>query len=175
MSSDGRVKGRRIAPALWLASWTTIALWNAGALAEETPAAPPSDDALTCEQIAAELAPYAQQLMPNLQALAASNQQLYAQGRQRYEQHKAEEIPLTALAGAAALDPTGAAKRAYDAAVMVDMARQRSENEAVAKSPLYKQNRAQNETLAAQAQEMKGNARLQRLMQLGHDKHCDRK
>ena len=40
--------------------------------------AKPGDAAMTCEQIAAELAPYAQQIMPNLQALGASQQQLYS-------------------------------------------------------------------------------------------------
>jgi hypothetical protein len=48
----------------------------------DAPAVRASDETMTCEQIAAELAPYAQQMMPNIQALGSTDQQLYAQGRQ---------------------------------------------------------------------------------------------
>jgi hypothetical protein len=57
---------------------------------------------------------------------------------------------------------------------MAQMAKERSEDEALANSPLAKQNKAQSEQVAAQAQQMQSNARLQRLMQLGRAKHCDK-
>ena len=48
-------------------------------------------------------------------------------------------------------------------------------DEAFANSPLAKQARAQSDQLAAQGQQMQSNARLQRLMQLGQAKHCDKR
>jgi hypothetical protein len=135
----------------------------------------PGDEAMTCEQIATELTPYARQMMPNLQALAATDQQLYQQARQNGEKRRAEEAALTPLATAGALDPTGASKRAYELALLAQQAKQRGENEAFRNSPLAKENRAQSEQLAAQGQQMQANARLQRLMQLGQQKHCDKR
>ena len=135
----------------------------------------PGDDALTCEQIATEIAPYARQMIPNLQALGASQQQLYAQARQQLEVRRAENEALTPLATAGALDSTGASKQAYQMALMAQMAKEKSENEAMANSPLAKQNKAQTEQVAAQAQQMQSNARLQRLMQLAQQKKCDKR
>jgi hypothetical protein len=133
------------------------------------------DEAMTCEQIATELAPYAQQMQPNVQALALSQQQLYQQGREKQAARQAEGTALSAMATAGALDPTGASKRAYVAAEMAQTARHRSEDTAAANSPLAKQADAQRQQLAAQGEQMQGNARLQRLMQLGHQKGCDKK
>lgn len=135
----------------------------------------PGDEAMSCEQIATELSPYAQQIVPNIQALGVSQQQLYAQGREIGNKRRAEEALLTPLATAGALDPTGASKRAYQAALMAQMAKEKAENEAFANSPLAKQNKAQSEQLMAQGQQMQSNARLQRLMQLAQQKHCDKR
>ena len=163
-------------------SKASVAGWALGAAfcvpavgAPDAAGARPGDDAMTCEQIATELAPYMQQMAPNLQALGISQQQLYQQGRQKFEQRKLEHEALTSLATAGALDPTGAAKRAYQAAAMAQAAKEKSENEAMANSPLAKQANAQAEQVAAQGQQMQANARLQRLMQLGQQKHCARK
>lgn len=159
-----------------------VAAWAAGAAlcipalaAPQAGGAMPGDEAMTCEQIATELAPYAQQMQPNLQALATSQQQQYQQGRQLYEKRKMEHELLMPLATAVALDPTGASKRAYVAAEMAQATKEKAENEAAANSPLAKQARAQSEQVAAQAQQMQATARLQRLMQLGHQKGCDKK
>ena len=135
----------------------------------------PGDDAMTCEQIATELSPYVQQMAPNIQALGATQQQLYAQGRQKYEERKIEHEALTPLATAGALDSTGAAKQAYQLALMAQMAKERAENEAFANSPLAKQNKAQSVQLAEQAQQMHSYARLQRLMHLAQERHCDKR
>lgn len=150
-------------------------LWISPLGAVDAPGAKLSDDAMTCEEIATELAPYAQQMMPNIQALGTSQQQMYAQARQQYDQRKAEHEALTPLATAGALDKTGAAKHAYQMALMAQMAKEKAENEAFANSPLAKQNKTQSEQLAAQGQQMQSNARLQRLMQLGQQKHCDKR
>ncbi len=161
---------------------TMVAAWAANAAfliptagAADAPGAMPGDDALTCEQIATEIAPYARQMIPNLQALGASQQQLYAQARQQLEVRRAENEALTPLATAGALDSTGASKQAYQMALMAQMAKEKSENEAMANSPLAKQNKAQTEQVAAQAQQMQSNARLQRLMQLAQQKKCDKR
>jgi hypothetical protein len=142
--------------------------------AAPSPDARPGDEAMTCEQIAAELAPYAQQMVPNLQALASSQQQLSARERQRGEETRKEAALMAPLATAGALDPTGASKRAYVAGELALAAKRKSESEAEASSPLAKQAHGQGEQLVAQSQQLQANARLQRLMQLGQQKGCGR-
>jgi DNA polymerase III alpha subunit len=151
------------------------AFWIAPAGATDAQAVKPDDEAMTCEQIATELAAYVQQIAPSIQALGATEQQMYAQGRQQLQQRKMEHEALTPLATAGALDNTGAAKQAYQLALMAQMAKEKAENEAAANSPLAKQNKAQSEQLAMQGRQMQSNARLQRLMQLGQAKHCDKR
>jgi hypothetical protein len=129
---------------------------------------------MTCEQIAMELQPYAQQLMPNIQALGATQQQLYQQAQQMGEKRRAEVALLTPLASAGAVDPTGAAKRAYQLALIAQHAKEQQENAAFANSPLMQQNKAQSQQLVAQGQRMQANERLQHLMQLAQAKHCDK-
>jgi len=161
---------------LIVAAWATGAALCIPALAAPgADGARPGDEAMTCEQIATELAPYAQQMQPNLQALATSQQQQYQQGRQLYEKRKMEHELLMPLATVGALDPTGVSKRAQAAAEMAQAAKEKGENEAMANSPLAKQANTQREQLAAQGLQMQANARLQRLMQLGHQKGCDKK
>ena len=130
---------------------------------------------MTCEQIAAELAPYARQMQPNLQAFATSQQQLYARGREKGEENRREAALLTPLATAGALDPTGASKRSYVAAESALAAKRKSESESEANSPLARQAHAQGEQAAAQGQQLQANARLQRLLQLGQQKGCGKK
>jgi hypothetical protein len=158
------------------AGWVLgAAHWIPVAGAADVPGAMPGDDAMTCVQIATELAPYARQMMPNIQALGASQQQLYAQARQQLEVRRAENEALSTLATAGALDNTGVSKQAYQMALMAQMSKEKSENEAMANSPLAKENKAQMEQLAAQGQQMQSNARLQRLMQLAQQNKCDKK
>lgn len=132
------------------------------------------DDAMTCEQIAMELSAYAQQIVPNIQAMGATQQQLYAQTQQKAQQQRLEAMMLLPLAQASTLDPTGVSKRALQAAVIAQTAKQRADAQVLANSSLAKQYKAQSNEVAAQAQQLQGDARLQRLMQLGQQKHCDR-
>jgi hypothetical protein len=107
-----------------VAGWAvSAALWIAPAVATDASAIRPGDEAMTCEQIATELYPYAQQMAPNIQALGASQQQLYAQGRQIGQKRMAEEALLAPLATAGSVDPTGASKWAYQAALAAQMAK----------------------------------------------------
>lgn len=162
---------------------TVIAVWAVNAVlggfapvgAADAPASRPGDEAMTCEQIAAELSPYTQQIVPNIQALGATDQQLYAQARQMQKKREVENEVLTPLATAGALDPTGVSKRVYSTALTEQIAKEKAENEAFANSPLAQENKKQGEQLAAQGKQMRSDARLQRLMQLGHEKHCDKR
>jgi len=147
----------------------------APAAAADAPAVRAGDEAMTCEQIAAELAPYAQQMVPNIQALGSTDQQLYAQGLQMQQQRRAEHAAVLPLADAGAVDPTGASKRAYEMAVIAQTAKEKSENEAFTNSPLAQENRAQSARLAAQGQQMQVNGRVQRLMQLAQERHCSKR
>ena len=166
---------RAISKAL-VAGWTvSAAIWFPPVAAADTGAIRPGDDTMTCEQIAAELVPYMQQVMPNIQTFGTSTQQLNAQSREIDAKRQPERQAVEAMATAGALDPTGASKRAYAAAVMAQQAKEHAENEALANSDLAKQNRAQGEQVAAQASQMKSDERLQHLMQLGQQKHCDKK
>jgi len=58
---------------------------------------------------------------------------------------------------------------------MAQTAKERSEDRAEAASPQGQKAKAQREQIAAQAQTLQADARLQRLMQLGQQKGCDRK
>jgi len=156
-----------------ISGWAVSAtLWIAVLAVADEPATKPGDEAMTCAQIASELSPYVQQMKPNVQALGTTQQQLYTQGRAMGEKRKTEEEALTPLATAGALDPTGASKRAYQAAEMAQAAKEKRENEAFSNSPLAKQNKAQGEQVAAQAQLMQSNTRIQQLLQLAQEKHC---
>lgn len=135
----------------------------------------PGDAAMTCEEIAAELAPYAQQIMPGIEAYGASLSQLNRQSLAMGEQRRAQAEALTGLATLSTIDKTGISKRAYQAAVVAQYAKEKAENEAIMNSAPAKQNKAQGEQMAAQAAELQSNARLQRLMQLGQEKHCDKR
>jgi hypothetical protein len=163
---------RKLTIVCWTAS-ATLCVPAAGA--PQALAVSAADEAMTCEQIAAELAPYAQQMQPNLQAFATSEQQRYARGRERGEENRKEAALLTPLATAGQFDPTGASRRAYAAAETGLAAKRKSDSEAEANSPLAKQAHAQGDQVAAQAQQLQANARLQRLLQLGQQKHCGKK
>jgi len=153
----------------------TAAMAAPAVAAPDIPGARPGDDALTCDQIATELLPYMQQIRPTVQAVATTQQQLNTQALAVGEKRKVEHELLLPLATAGALDPTGSSKRAYQAAVMAQAAKEHAENEAMANSALAKQSKSQGDQMAAQAQAMQSDARLQRLMQLGQQKGCTKK
>jgi len=138
------------------------------------PGAASGDDAMGCEQIAAELSGYAQRLQPNVQALAQSEQQLYKQEREMGEKRKVENQAIGLMWAGASLDPTGLSKRAAQAATIAQQAKERRENESFANSPQFKQANAQGDQLAAQGAQLQGDARLQHLLQLGQQKGCDK-
>jgi uncharacterized protein YfaQ (DUF2300 family) len=166
MANAGRLLG------FVVACVTGAAIGASPALATDASAIRDGDDAMTCEAIATELAPYAQAMAPNLGAFGATQQQQAATAHQRLAQKQAEGMMMEPLATAAATDPTGASKAVYAAAMMAQQAKDRADYEAMANSPATKLANAQAHTVAAQGQAMQSNARLQRLMQLARQKHC---
>jgi hypothetical protein len=135
----------------------------------------PLDDDLTCEQLATELSAYVQQMQPGAQALAISQQQQATQALSTLDRRRTEHQLLAPLATAGALDPTGASKRAYVAALGAQAAKEHAEDEAAKNSPLAQQATSQSQQLAAQGQAMQADARMQHLMRLAQQKGCTRK
>lgn len=132
----------------------------------------PGDDSLTCEQIGAELAPYAQQMTPNVPALAQLQQQQFERSRQMKEQRTKENEILSPLASLGAQDPTGLLKRAYGRAAAAQGAKERGEDRAEAESPLARQAQAGRESLVGQGQQLQADGRVQRLLALAQSKGC---
>ena len=146
-------------------------LWTLPALADDVPGAQPGDAAMTCAQIGAELAPYAQQMTPAMTGLAQSGQEVIARDQKRMAEAMPEAAALTAAATAATADPTGLAGRAVGQAEMATQ--QRIWDKAVAEDkPLADKMNGQMNTVVEQAAPLQANPRIQRLMQLAQEKNC---
>jgi electron transfer flavoprotein alpha subunit len=129
------------------------------------------DEQMTCEQIATELAPYAQQIRPSVSALNDTNMEL----KRRGEKHLAEEAPIaaaqTAASLAAAADPTGLSQRAVNRSIEAHQQEARQRYLAEDK-PLADRQLAQAKVVAAQGEQLQSNARIQQLMRLAQEQHC---
>lgn len=156
------------------------ALAGAGALmfylhsaAADDAGARPGDDAMGCEQIAVEMQPYAESMRGSISALNDTNMQL----RQLGEKQMARDAPrvnaTTQAAGAACGFVGGPA---CGAATAADQANRKEihAQEAAESKPLADKQLEQSKTVVAQGQQLQSNARLMRLMQLGHAKGCVR-
>lgn len=149
--------------------WTRKNCTTSGSVAGR---AKPADDAMTCEQIATEMAPYAQGMAPSVQVAARSQEQLNEQAMALGEKQRAENSALGGLWSAANFDPTGAAKRAAQAATIGMQAKHKAESDALRDSPQYRQTQSNVEQMVAQSQQLQGDARLQQLIRLGQEKGC---
>jgi hypothetical protein len=131
------------------------------------------DAQLTCAQLAAELMHYMGPMVPNVAALNATNQKILATGRRQMAEQAPVAAAATVAATAASADLTGVSSRAvshaYNAQQMAAHQREIAEMQ-----PLADRQKAQAQALVNQAQRAQANPRIQRLMQLGHDKGCDR-
>lgn len=143
------------------------------AFADDNSGGRPGDAAMTCQQIAAELAPYAQPLMPAGNAANEAATQLM----ERNQARMANEIAPAASAflgaqTAAHLDPTGLSGRAVQQASSAYQQElwQRTLRE---DAPLSEKLNTATGDLVQQGQAMQGNPRLQRLLQLVQEKGCD--
>jgi len=156
------------------------ALAGAGALmfhpqsaAADESGAKPGDDAMTCEQIALELQPYAESMRGSLTALGATDLQLKELGEKQMARDAPRVGATTQAAGAACGFAGGPVCMAATQADQANRNAIHAQEVAEAK-PLADQQLAQSKTVAAQGQQLQSNARLMRLMQLGHAKGCDR-
>jgi hypothetical protein len=155
----------------WAAAGCVVALWTSPAMADGVPGAMPGDEAMTCQQIGAELAPYAQQMMPSAAALNQTEAELLARSQRRTAEAMPEVVGLTAAATASHLDPTGSASKGVAAAEQG--LQQREWNRALAEDkPLHDQMNAQTNAVVAQGTAIESNPRVQRLMQLAEQKNC---
>ena len=156
-----------------LAGAGALMLYPPAAAAAEDSGTRPGDEAMSCEQLAVEMKPYADSMRGNLTALNDTNMQLLALGQKQYARDAPKVNATTQAAGAACGFVGGPACMA---ATQADQANRNAihEREAAESKPLRDQNLAQSKTVVAQAQTMQSNARLMRLMQLGHAKGCDK-
>jgi hypothetical protein len=146
------------------------AVWPVGAA--EPPGALPGDDAMTCQQIAAELAPYMQQVLPGVTAMANTGQELQGVAARQVAEAMPGAAALTMAATASHADPTGIAGRAVGQAEM-NYQQQVWDRSLAESKPLGNKFAAQSGEVMAQGQELQSNARVQRLMQLVQQKNCD--
>jgi len=147
------------------------ALWPLPAPADDGPGAKPGDEAMSCAQIGAELAPYTQQMAPTVTDLAQTGQELNARAQKRLAEAMPEAAALTAAATAAAADPTGLASKAVGQAEMASQ--QRIWDQSVAEDkPLADKMNAQMNAVVDQSAPLQANPRIQRLMQLAQEKNC---
>ena len=133
----------------------------------------PGDDAMGCEQIALELQPYAESMRGSLTALNDTNMQLKQLGEKQMARDAPRVNATTQAAGATCGFVGGPACMAATQADQANRNAIHAQETAEAK-PLADQQLAQAKTVAAQGQQLQSNARLMRLMQLGHAKGCDR-
>lgn len=147
-------------------------LWALSIAAAQAPGAMPGDEAMTCAQIAAELGPYMQRMTPGVTDLAATGQEVIHRGNKRVAEERPAAVGLTAAALGSMADPTGLSGKAAGQAEAAHQAEvwQRAETE---DKPLNDKYRAQAGAVAAQGQQLQSDARVQRLMKLAEEKHCD--
>ena len=131
------------------------------------------DAGSTCEQIAAELAPYAQRMMASAMAAGQAANAVVERGKQRVDAEAPAALGFAVAATAAQADPTGIASRAVGQAEFAHQA-EVARRALVEDKPLYDKLSARTGAVVAQGEQLQSDARLQRPMQLVQDRHCDR-
>jgi hypothetical protein len=147
-------------------------LWALPLAAADVPGAKPGDETMTCEQIAAELGPYMERIKPSAMAAGQTAQEVEDRGKQHVLEELPAAIALTAAATASLADKTGTASKAVGQAEAIH-AQEAWQRVMVQDKPLRDKYAGQIGDLAAQAQQMQSDPRLQRLLQLATEKHCD--
>jgi hypothetical protein len=163
---------RKLIPVCALAGTAALMFYPQSAAADDS-GARPGDDAMSCEQIAVEMQPYEESMRGSLTALNDTNMQLKQLGEKQMARDAPRVGATTQAAGAACGFVGGPA---CGAATQADQANRNAihAQEAAEAKPLADQQLAQSKTVAAQGQQLQSNARMNRLMQLGHAKGCDR-
>ena len=155
----------------WISGIYLAVLWIPPAIAGDVPGAAPGDDAMTCQQIGIELAPYAQQMGAAFVPLAQTNLELIARNQARMGEYAPAVAAVSAAAVASSADPTGISSKAVGQAEMA--MQEQAWNRALAEDkPLADRARQQTNAAIAQAMPMQSNPRIQRLMQLAMQKNC---
>jgi hypothetical protein len=153
------------------AAISAAALWSVAAIAADEPGAMPGDESMTCEQIAAELAPYAKQMAGVFEPLAQTQKEVVARAQAHVAEAMPEAMAATAGALATSADKTGMASKVYGQAEAAMQAAQW--NRALAEDkPLFDKANRQMNAAVAQAAPLQSNPRIQRLMQLAQQKNC---
>jgi len=147
------------------------ALCGAGYAVADDNGVRPGDDAMTCQQIATELAPYMNQMVGPVTALVNTQQQLVARGEQRLAEAAPAVAALSAAATASSLDPTGLSGQAVNAAEQ-ETQKQVWNSTLAEDKPLMDQAARQTDEVVAKAAPLQSDARLQRLMQMAQEKNC---
>lgn len=155
-----------------LAGAGALMFYAQSAAADET-GARPGDDAMSCEQLAVEIQPYAESMRGSLTALNDTNMQLKQLGEKQMARDAPRVGATTQAAGATCGFVGGPACGAATAADQANRNAIHAQEAAEAK-PLADQQLAQSKTVAAQGKQLESNERLTRLMQLAHAKGCDR-
>ena len=162
----------KLIPVCVLAGAAALMFYPRPAAAEDA-GARPGDDAMSCEQIAVELQPYAESMRGSLTSLNDTNMQLKQLGEKQMARDAPRVGATTQAAGAACGFAGGPVCMAATQADQANRNAIHAQEVAEAK-PLTDQQLAQSKTVAAQGQQLRSNARLTRLMQLGNAKGCDR-
>ena len=155
-----------------LAGAAALMLYAQSAAADDS-GTRPGDDAMGCEQLAIEMQPYVESMRGSLTALGDTDTQLKALGEKQIARDAPRVNATTQAAGATCGFIGGPDCMAATQADQVNRNAIHAQEVAQAK-PLADQQLAQSKTVAAQGQQLQSNARLKRLMQLGHAKGCDR-
>ena len=156
---------RKLIGALWL-----FALC-AAAQADDQSGVRPGDDSMTCQQIGAELAPYAQQLGVAWRPVGDTTKTLVATAQAEMARDLPKLMAMQAAAGAASATGVPGVGAAANAAMAAEQQRMAAENRAEQK-PITDKLNADLEPAMAQGQAMQGNPRIQRLLTLAKEKKC---
>lgn len=154
-----------------IASGALLMVPRAAAAADD--GARPGDEAMSCEQLAVEMKPYADSMRGSIGALNDTNMQLLDLGKKQMARDAPRVNATTQAAGATCGFVGGPACMA---ATQADQANRNAvkEQERVESQPLRDKQLEQSQSVAGQGQQLQSNTRLMRLMQLGHAKGCDR-
>jgi hypothetical protein len=154
------------------AAASAIAVLTIGTVAADKVAGTtPADEAMTCEQIAAELMPYAQQMMGSLGPMMQTQQEVLSRAQQRQAEAAPKVAAMSAAAAASTADPTGATSKAVGQAQAAVQAEE-FHRAMVEDKPLNDKYARQSQQVLGDAQRLKSNERVERLMQLAQQKHC---
>jgi hypothetical protein len=148
-----------------------VTFWSTVVIGADTPGARPGDENLSCVQIATELQPYMQKMMPSITAMGQATQEVQQRSKERMGEAATISAEETAEARASTMDPTGMASKIVGQQ-QAQRQKERWQQAEKQDKPIHDKYKSQVEQVAKEAQSMQSDTRLQRLMQLAQEKHC---